>query len=98
MNFLHTLRLMSRIEGTSTLLLFFVAMPLKYFAGMPRAVTVVGAIHGMLFLTVVWMFYQAIERVPLPRKLAMLGMLAAVVPFGPFILDRRLAAVERAAA
>lgn len=37
-------------EGSSFLLLLFVAMPMKYLMGMPRVVTVVGAIHGVLFL------------------------------------------------
>jgi integral membrane protein len=93
MSFLNKLRVLGKIEGTSTLLLFFVAMPLKYFAGMPMAVRVMGSIHGMLFLSLVWMFFMAVDRVPIPRRLALLGVLAAVVPFGPFVLDRRLAEV-----
>ncbi|WP_246163557.1 DUF3817 domain-containing protein [Sphingobacterium humi] len=35
-------------EAISTILLFFVAMPLKYFAGIPEAVRVAGSIHGFL--------------------------------------------------
>ena len=88
--FLKKLRIFSLSEGVSTLLLFFVAMPLKYFAGMPRAVSVVGAAHGALFVGVVMMFLLAIRRVPLPRVLAVAGILAAIVPFGPFVFDRWL--------
>lgn len=40
------LRQLAIVEGISTLVLFFVAMPLKYFAGMPQAVTVVGPFTG----------------------------------------------------
>lgn len=43
-------RLVSAIEGLSTLLLFGVAMPLKYLADIPEAVRIVGSIHGFLFL------------------------------------------------
>jgi integral membrane protein len=91
--YLTSLRVLGRIEGTSTLLLFFVAMPLKYLGGIPVAVTIAGSIHGMLFLTLVWRFFAGIERVPIPRSLALQGIIAAVIPFGPFILDSRLARV-----
>ena len=89
--YLHALRMMGRVEGVSTLVLFGVAMPLKYFAGMPLAVTIVGSIHGLLFIALVVMFFRAINRVPIPVRLAAAGVMAAVLPFGPFILDSRLA-------
>ncbi|MCG8586614.1 MAG: DUF3817 domain-containing protein, partial [Pirellulales bacterium] len=44
--FLSRLRLLSIVEGTSTLLLFGIAMPLKYIYEMPMAVRVVGSLHG----------------------------------------------------
>ena len=72
------------------LLLFGVAMPLKYWAGMPLFVTVVGAVHGALFLFLSSRFLLAIERVPLGRRLAWCGIGAAVLPFGPFVFDRTL--------
>jgi integral membrane protein len=79
-----------RAEGTSTLLLFGVAMPLKYAAGMPMAVTIVGSLHGVLFLA-----YVAIVLVVLLRHRWSLGrgallMVGAVVPFGPFLIDHRI--------
>ena len=37
-------------EGISFLVLLFIAMPLKYLAGWPDAVRVVGMAHGVLFL------------------------------------------------
>ena len=91
LQFLRVLRLISRSEGGSTLVLFGIAMPLKYFAGMPRAVTVVGSIHGALFVGLVAMFVVAVRRVPISLGVALVGMLAAVFPFGPFSFDRRLA-------
>ena len=48
-DFLKRLRLLSFTEGVSTLLLFGVAMPLKYLWDMPMAVRIVGMIHGALF-------------------------------------------------
>ncbi len=35
-------------EAISTVILFFIAMPLKYFAGIPDAVRIAGSIHGFL--------------------------------------------------
>lgn len=93
--FVRALRQLAIIEGISTLLLFFVAMPLKYFAGMPLAVTVVGSIHGFLFVALVVMLVVAIPKVPISFGLAAAGIVAAVVPGGPFLLERRLEGIER---
>jgi integral membrane protein len=90
-SFLRALRLLAIVEGVSTLVLFGIAMPLKYFAGMPLAVRIVGSIHGALFVALVVMLLLAIRKVPIPLGLAAAGIAAAVVPGGPFLLDRHLA-------
>ena len=87
---LGRLRTLGMVEGTSTLLLFGVAMPLKYLADMPLAVTVVGSVHGVLFLALVAAFIAGIAHIPIPRALAAAGVAAAVLPFGPFLIDGRL--------
>jgi integral membrane protein len=88
--FLKRLRATSLTEGVSTLVLFGAAMPLKYLAGIPMAVTIVGTLHGALFLVLCVMFLGAIRAVPLPKKWALLGIVAAIFPFGPFLFDRKL--------
>lgn len=93
--YLRRLRVVSYVEGVSTLLLFGGAMPLKYAAGMPMAVSVVGTIHGFLFVLLVVMFILAINRVPMSASLARWGMVAALFPFGPFVFDSRLAGLGR---
>ncbi len=92
--FLKRLRLLGICEGISTLVLFGGAMPLKYFGGLPMAVTIVGSLHGFLFVCLVAMFLLAVRRVPISVGLALSGIVAAFFPFGPFIVDRRLARVE----
>lgn len=94
---LRALIVMGIVEGTSTILLFFVAMPLKYLADMPMAVTVVGSIHGLLFIVYVAMLLLAMRRVPLPRSLTVWGLIGAVVPFGPFLVDVPLVRMLRTA-
>jgi integral membrane protein len=96
--FMRALRQLAILEGISTLVLFFVAMPLKYFAGMPTAVTVVGSIHGFLFIALVLMLGLAIRRVPISLGLAAAGVVAAILPGGPFLLERRLARLDGAPA
>lgn len=88
--FLRRLRHLSFCEGISTLVLFGIAMPLKYLASMPMAVRIVGSLHGFLFVCLAVMFLLVIQKVPLSRGLAFAGIVAAVFPFGPFIFDRRL--------
>lgn len=88
--FLQYLRRLGFIEGLSTLVLFGIAMPLKYMAGMPMAVRIVGSLHGFLFIGLVAMLLLAVSRVPISRVMAFTGIIAAVVPFGPFVFDRWL--------
>lgn len=90
MTFVRALRQLAIVEGISTLVLFGVAMPLKYLAGMPLAVRIVGSLHGALFVALVVMLLLAIRKVPISPALAAAGIAAAIVPGGPFLLDRHL--------
>jgi integral membrane protein len=87
---LRRFRWVAIVEGISFLLLLFIAMPLKYFAGFPLAVRVVGMVHGVLFLAfVVTLFEAAVERSWSPRRWGF-AFLSSLVPFGTYALDRSL--------
>ena len=94
MNFstsLGRLRLVGMLEGVSFLLLLGIAMPLKYLAGKPEAVSVLGMAHGVLFIAYVGALIQAhceYEGWPWRRSAAVL--LASLLPAGPFIVDRKV--------
>lgn len=88
------LRKWTLIEGVSFLLLLFVAMPLKYFAGLPLAVKVVGMAHGVLFLVVGALLVMALFVAKWPLGRAAFVFLSTLVPFGPFLIDRRLKSYE----
>lgn len=90
LTFLKWLRVLGMVEGTSTLILFGVAMPLKYVWGYPLAVSIAGSIHGGLFVALALMCTIAMERVPIGTKLGVAGIVGAVVPFGPFVVDHWL--------
>ncbi len=95
--FLSRLRILGMIEGISTLLLFFVAMPLKYMADMPMAVTLFGSVHGVLFMLLFAFFLTARDRVPISFGLMLAGIFGAIVPFGPFVVDHWLKKTEKEA-
>jgi len=85
------LRLVGYLEGTSLLLLVFVAVPLKHLYDNPILVKIIGPIHGMLFTLFVinaistdtehgWKFKTTTWKV----------LLACMIPFGTFYIDRAL--------
>lgn len=88
------LRTLALIEGASFLILLGIAMPLKYLAGLPWAVKWVGWIHGILFILFCASLLQTmlLAKWPLLRGLAV--FFAALMPFGPFLLDRRMRVYE----
>lgn len=85
---LGRLRLLAFLEGSSLLLLVFIAVPMKHFWGNPGLTQAIGPIHGALFLLFVfnalrvgveqqWSFAQTTWKV----------LLACVIPFGTFYID-----------
>ena len=93
--FLKNLRIVSFVEGCSTLVLFFIAMPLKYMMDMPEAVSWAGRVHGGLFVLLVVMAVVAINQVPIGAKLSAILIVAAFFPFGPFLVDHKLKAIAK---
>ncbi|MFT5432617.1 MAG: integral membrane protein [Myxococcota bacterium] len=87
---LGRLRLSGYIEGTSLLLILFVTMPLKYMMDMPGPNKIVGMTHGILFIGYLFMVLSHGTAKQWPKSKIALGVLASIVPFGPFIFDRRL--------
>jgi integral membrane protein len=89
-NGLRRLRLVGILEGISFLLLLFVAMPLKYRFGMPIAVRIAGSVHGGLFLFFVFTLSKVADEREWPRKRTVWAFIAALLPFGPFVLEGSL--------
>jgi integral membrane protein len=84
------LRVVAFIEGCSFLLLLGVAMPLKYLAGLPLAVRVVGTIHGGLFILFCVALFQAMLVARWSLLRAGIVFASSLVPFGTFVIDGRL--------
>lgn len=77
-------------EGASFLVLLLIAMPLKYWAGLPSAVRVVGMLHGVLFVLYVLLVFEAVGAERFSMRTAALALLASLLPFGPFVFERKL--------
>jgi integral membrane protein len=90
----HTLRLVALTEGVSFLLLLGIAMPLKYMAGMPGPVKWVGWAHGILFIALCLLLLQVWIRERWPVARCAMVFIAALLPFGPFVIDGRLKGYE----
>jgi integral membrane protein len=75
-------------EGISFLVLLGIAMPLKYFADMPMAVTIVGGLHGLLFVGFIVLAYMVKEEHNKDFRWMMKAGLASILPFGTFIADK----------
>lgn len=86
----HRLRVVGLIEGISFLLLMGIAMPLKYIWDMPMAVKVVGWAHGVLFIGFCILLLAAMILARWSLARGALFFVAALIPFGPFLVDKRL--------
>jgi len=84
------LRATAFLEGCSFLVLLGIAMPLKYWAGMPLAVTMVGAAHGALFLALAALTLQAMRARAKSFAWGVRIGVASLIPFATFALDREL--------
>ena len=85
------LRIIAFFEGLSLILLLFVAVPVKYILGDRSFVAGLGPVHGALVLLYLintfsaaveyrWQFTQTTWKV----------IVACLVPFGTFYIDRRI--------
>jgi integral membrane protein len=85
------LRLIAFLEGISLLALIGIAVPMKYAGNDPSLVRSMGPIHGLLFLLFIintisvgieykWQFKETTWKV----------LVACIIPFGTFYIDRKI--------
>lgn len=87
------LRLIAFLEGISLLVLVFIAVPLKHIYEDATLSTILGPIHGALFLLFIFNTMSvAVEQGWKFRQTTWKVLLACVVPFGTFYIDHRILA------
>ena len=85
------LRIIGFLEGISLLILVFIAFPLKHAFDIPTLTKILGPIHGALFLLFIfstlsvgveqnWKFSTTTWKV----------ILACMIPFGTFYIDKKI--------
>ncbi len=92
---IKTLRFVGLLEGISFLLLLFIAMPVKYMFGNPTLVKYVGMGHGVLFVAFLAVLFIVCEKQKWSIKMFILGLVASILPFGPFVFDKKLKKLEQ---
>jgi integral membrane protein len=75
---------------TTSIVLLFIAMPMKYLAGIEVAVRVVGMAHGVLFLAFFLALVLAVPALRYDFKHCVVVFIASLLPFAPFVIDGRL--------
>ena len=75
-------------------MLLGIAMPLKYMINIPEAVSVVGWFHGLLFMGYLYLSWMLYDRKVIVLSSFALCFVAALIPFGPFVLEKRLSNTE----
>ncbi|QOG12657.1 DUF3817 domain-containing protein [Arcobacter sp. FWKO B] len=94
-NHFSSFRVVSFLEGISYVLLLFIAMPLKYFADMPIFTKIIGMAHGILFILFIVYLYLAAKENAWGNKFNLLAFIASLVPFGTFVLEKKLKTMEK---
>jgi integral membrane protein len=80
-------RLVALIEGVTTLVLFFVAMPIKYGLDNPSWVQLWGPIHGYAFVAYIGLMVLVLRGRGWGAGDWMRTTFASFVPFGTFLND-----------
>lgn len=86
---LRFFKIIAFLEGTSLLLLFFFAMPLKYLFENPVYIRPIGMAHGLLFIGyIIIAIMLKFEESWNAKKFGIVAI-ASVVPFGTFYIEKK---------
>lgn len=77
-------------EAISTVLLFFVAMPLKYLADVPEAVRLAGSIHGFLVVIFIVLLIMCWQSYNWTFGRVIKYLVLSVIPIVSFWIERDL--------
>jgi len=93
---LQRYRVMANVVGVLLILLIVIAVPLKYMAGIPTPVTVLGTAHGWLYA----LFFLSAVDLALRAKWSLKGTIVTLVlgtiPFLSFVGERNVTRTMRA--
>ena len=82
--------IINTIEGYSYLILLFIAMPLKYYFGMPEFVKIAGMINGILFVAFSFLLVEAWTVTKWRFSENVIFFTASLIPFGTLYTKNRI--------
>ena len=82
-------RVISFLEGTSYLLLLFIAVPVKYWMNDPQYVKLLGMPHGLLFVGYIVLTFLLKSELNWSIKKLGVVLIASILPFGTFYVDKK---------
>ena len=91
---LKSFRIISIFEGVSFLFLLGIGMPLKYMAGIPEVVQVVGMAHGLLFIMYIFAAILIKQKLNWSMQTLLIVIFCSIIPFGPFYVERKYLVVK----
>ena len=86
----RALRYAAFAEAVSLATLICIAVPLKHAAGFPLATSIVGPVHGAMFLLFVWISVRSWAEGLIDGMGALRLFIGAVIPFAGFFNERWL--------
>ena len=89
MKLLTLFRIVAFLEGLSYILLLCVGVPLKYIGNDVTLVKMLGMPHGILFMGYIIIAVLLQKEMGWNRKVFLSILLASIIPFGTFYIDRK---------
>lgn len=86
---LSVFRITALLEGVSYILLLFLATPIKYIYQDPQYVKMLGMPHGILFMAYVVLAILISSDMTWTKKTLGVVLIASVIPFGTFYIDKK---------
>ena len=87
------LRLVVAIEGATLLSLVLIAAPLKRLADLPIATQIMGPVHGLAFLCLLYLVTEGLAARMINGPKAVRLLVGAMIPFGGIFNERWLARI-----
>ena len=83
-------RVAAYVVGVLLLVLVGIAMPLKYFADEPAMVSVVGPIHGFVYMVYLVIAFDLSVRAKWTFTRTLVVLLAGTIPVMSFVAERKV--------
>ncbi len=82
-------RIIAFLEGTSYIVLLFIAVPIKYLLQNEFYVKMLGMPHGILFMLYILLAFMIKSKMNWNLYEFMMVVISSVIPFGTFYVDRK---------